>query len=200
MVLSILSCLFVGNMMADLNRKSRYSLVLTYALQTRPTISTRSRETPTIGSNRIKMNSYLVPFTLVIMYKDSFFPLSLVWISRLVIVEMQLKPMVRLILGLLIDCQMSLRFVTINLPISPVFPLVSSTLAKVSIIFSPGRKANSLDEASKRMSRSCHNCSKRTFRCITLTILGQWLNFRLAEYVSTNTQTHKHFGNSQHKQ
>ena len=45
----------------------------------------------------------------------------------------------RLTLGMLCECQMTLKLVTRILPLSPAFPLVSSIESNLSISISPGR-------------------------------------------------------------
>jgi len=65
-------------------------------------------------------------------------PRSLDLALRILRVAIQLRPMLRFILVLVCDIHLILKLVMIRAPLSPLFPLVSSTELMESMTFSPG--------------------------------------------------------------
>ena len=79
---------------------------------------------------------------------------------------------------------MILKFVTKSLPLSPLFPFVSSMESKQSMRTSPGLVFICCEDTSKRTSRSSHNTSS-TDMVTLLSLLWTPLQFRVLSVLST---------------
>uniref|UniRef100_A0A0E9XEH0 Uncharacterized protein n=1 Tax=Anguilla anguilla TaxID=7936 RepID=A0A0E9XEH0_ANGAN len=111
------------------------------------------------GTTLVKMNSNLVLRHLVRMYNASVCPLSFEFAVLVVMLMMELYPTDKLTLGKAMECQIILKLVTSSLPLSPLFPLVSSIESRQSIRTSPGLIFICCGVMSNLTSLSSHSAS-----------------------------------------
>jgi hypothetical protein len=105
----------------------------------------------------VNTNSYLEDSNLVLKCKACEVPpFKMEFTSLMLFPRTQSNPTERLMCLSLSQNQISLRFVMIRLPLSPLFPLVSSTSFIESTIYSPSCIAKFDIGTSNLISLSCH--------------------------------------------